>query len=156
MENAEHLEYAGFWIRVWASIIDSILMLVITLPILLSIYGTQYFESEAFIQGPMDFLLSYVLPAIAVITFWVYKSATPGKMAVSAKIVDAQTGGTPTTGQFIGRYFAYIVSAVPLGLGMIWVAFDKRKQGWHDKLAGTVVVRNKNVGPEPVRFNHQA
>ncbi len=41
----------------------------------------------------------------------------------------------------IGRYFGYYVSILPLMLGIIWVGIDKRKQGWHDKLAGTVVIR---------------
>lgn len=156
MESNEDIEYAGFWIRVWAAIIDSILILLITVPILLTIYGVQYLESENFIKGPLDFLISWVLPAIAVITFWVYKSATPGKMAISAKIVDAQTGVKPSTGQFVGRYLAYFISGLPLGLGVIWVAFDKRKQAWHDKLAGTVVVRRKNTGPEEVKFENKA
>ena len=156
MESNEDIEYAGFWIRVWAAIIDSILILLITVPFLLIIYGVQYLESENFIKGPLDFLISWVLPAIAVITFWVYKSATPGKMAISAKIVDAQTGVKPSTGQFVGRYLAYFISGLPLGLGVIWVAFDKRKQAWHDKLAGTVVVRRKNIGPEKVKFGNKA
>jgi uncharacterized RDD family membrane protein YckC len=86
---------------------------------------------------------SYVLTAIAVIVFWIYKSATPGKMIFGAKIVDADTGGALTTGQAIGRYFAYYVSLLPLCLGFLWVAFDARKQGFHDKLAGTVVVRKR-------------
>jgi uncharacterized RDD family membrane protein YckC len=64
-------------------------------------------------------------------------------MAVSARVVDAVTGKAPTIGQCIGRYLGYIVSTVPLGLGLIWVAFDARKQGWHDKLAGTVVIRTR-------------
>jgi uncharacterized RDD family membrane protein YckC len=63
-------------------------------------------------------------------------------MMVKVKIVDAKTGEQPSTGQCIGRYFAYFVSSIPLGLGIIWVAFDKRKRGWHDMLAGTVVIRN--------------
>jgi uncharacterized RDD family membrane protein YckC len=42
----------------------------------------------------------------------------------------------------------------PLFAGIIWVAFDRRKQGWHDKLADTVVVRKK--GPEPVSFSRPA
>jgi uncharacterized RDD family membrane protein YckC len=100
----------------------------------------------------MDFLISWVLPAIAVIVFWISKQATPGKMAVSARIVDATSGNPPSGGQCVGRYFAYFVSMFPLGLGLIWVAFDKRKQGWHDKLAGTVVVRSKRRGAEPVKF----
>lgn len=74
-------------------------------------------------------------------------------MAVSAKIVDAKTGNAASTGQLIGRYLAYYLSLVPFCLGFIWVAFDKRKQGWHDKLAGTVVVRKKNRNPKPVTFS---
>ncbi len=141
--NEQDLEYAGFWIRVWASIIDTILLMLITIPLLISIYGTGYFDPEisGLIAGPADFIISWVFPAIAIIVFWIYKSATPGKMAISAQIVDAQTGGKASTGQLIGRYFGYYISGIPLGLGIIWVAFDKRKQGWHDKLAGTVVVR---------------
>ena len=151
--QAEELEYVGFWARVGASLIDGILLGVIIWPILTAFYGESYWSSEQFVQGPMDFLLSWVFPAVAVIVFWVLKQATPGKMAVSAKIVDAKTGGAPTTGQCIGRYFSYFLAGLPLGLGIIWVAFDARKQGWHDKLAGTVVVRQKNRQPKPVSFD---
>ena len=80
---------------------------------------------------------------VLVILFWAKKQATPGKMAVSAKIVDAKTGGKPSTKQCVGRYFAYILSFIPFGLGFLWVAFDPKKQSWHDKLAGTVVVKIK-------------
>ena len=139
--------YAGFWIRVGASIIDSILILIIIAPLLTFIYGEKYWLSESFIQGTWDVLLNYILPAIAIIIFWIYRSATPGKMVLGLTIVDAKTGGKPSTGQFIGRYLGYYVSMIPLFLGFIWVGIDKRKQGWHDKLAGTVVVRNKKVEP---------
>ena len=152
-------EYAGFWIRTGAAIIDTILMLmlmlmlIIMLPILTAIYGTDYWVSESFIQGFWDVLFNYIFPAIVVIIFWVYKSATPGKMATKLMIVDAKTGGKPSTGQFIGRYLGYYASMIPLFLGIIWVGIDKRKQGWHDKLAGTIVIR-KNKS-EPVRFESQ-
>lgn len=39
------------------------------------------------------------------------------------------------------RYVGYIISAIPFLLGFIWAAFDSRKQGWHDKIAATVVIR---------------
>lgn len=87
------------------------------------------------------------------IAFWLYKLATPGKMAIGATIVDARTGRRPSAGQLVIRYFGYIVSTLPLGLGLIWVAFDSRKQGWHDKLAGTVVVRRGSGGEVPVVFD---
>ena len=150
----QSLEYVGFWPRVGASILDAILVMVLTLPLTVLMYGWEYFTDpeKPFIAGPADFLISWVLPAVAVILFWLYRQATPGKMAVSARVVDARTGGTISTGQAVGRYFAYFVSMLPLFLGLIWVAFDPKKQGWHDKLAGTVVVRSLNRGPEPVRF----
>lgn len=149
----DDLEYVGFWPRVGASLIDTILLGIIIWPLLTAFYGESYWTGEQFVQGPMDFLLSWVFPAVAVILFWVAKQATPGKMAISAKIVDAKSGNAPSTGQFIGRYFGYFLAGIPLGLGIFWVAFDDRKQGWHDKLAGTVVVRQKNREPKPVSFN---
>lgn len=138
---SEHV-YIGFWRRFWASIIDSLLIVMLTWPFLIAVYGWEYFAAQRLIYGTFDFLMSWVLPAVAVILFWVYKSATPGKMAISAKIVDARTGGKPSVAQFVGRYFAYFLSLLPLGLGILWVAFDSRKQGWHDKLAGTIVVHS--------------
>ena len=147
------MEYAGFWVRVGASLIDTILLMIITGPILTMIYGGQYWIKQDYISGIWDIVFSYLLPAIAIILFWVYRSATPGKMALKLTIVDADTGEQPSTGQLIGRYFAYYVSILPLMLGIIWVGIDKRKQGWHDKLAGTVVIRS--TSPEPVEFGSQ-
>lgn len=145
-----NLEYAGFWIRVSASLIDTVILLLITTPLLFMIYGDTYWDSQSFILGSWDFVISYIFPAIAVIVFWAYKSATPGKMALKLTILDAKTGQKPSTQQFIIRYLGYFVSTIPLFLGLIWVGIDKRKQGWHDKMAGTVVVKDNTV--EPVEF----
>ena len=147
------LEYVGFWPRVGATIIDTLLILVITGPILNVIYGQSYWRSTALVKGPADLLISWILPAVAVILFWLYRQATPGKMAISARIVDARTGNAPGTEQLVMRYVGYFVSILPFFLGIIWVAFDPRKQGWHDKLAGTVVVRPKVRGPTTVQFH---
>ena len=140
----QQFEYAGFWIRVGAIIIDAIWMFLITWPLLILVYGWDYFTSDEFflIAGPGDFFISWVLPGLLTVLFWIWKQATPGKMIVSIKIIDAKTGGKPSTRQFIGRYLAYFLSSIPLCLGCLWVAFDHKKQGWHDKLAGTLVVYN--------------
>lgn len=143
-------EYAGFWIRVGASFIDTLLVFLITAPILYFFYGQAYWTDDTMVKGFWDVLISYVFPSAAMLTFWVYRSATPGKIALKLSIVDARTGAKPTTGQFIIRYLGYYVSIIPLFLGLIWVGIDQRKQGWHDKIAGTVVLRNKQS--EPVRF----
>ena len=137
-------KYVGFWMRTWAFMLDTILILLVIMPLGWMIYGDEYFaESTEVYADSTDMLLSSFFPAIVVIFFWHYKSATPGKMVISARIVDARTGNKPSTGQFIGRYFAYILSSLPFGLGFLWVAWDRRKQGWHDKLASTVVVRKQ-------------
>ena len=149
----QNIEYTGFWIRIWASIIDTFLLGIITMPILIAVYGDDYLNSTEIIKGPIDFLLSWVFPAIAIILFWIMKQATPGKMAIAAKIVDAKTGKNATTKQLLIRYVGYFLAIIPLFLGILWIAFDSRKQGWHDKLAGTVVIRKKSGNTESVQFN---
>jgi uncharacterized RDD family membrane protein YckC len=150
--DSTDLEYAGFWVRVGAALIDTFLIGLIVLPVLTAVYGPGYWNSDKLVQGPIDFLVSWVAPAIAVVLFWMARQATPGKMAVGARIVDAKTGGKPGNGQLVMRYLGYYVAMLPLFVGILWVAFDPRKQGWHDKIAGTVVVRKKSGTAEPVRF----
>lgn len=150
---ADHLEYAGFWIRFAATLIDTILLLVIITPLLMWIYGAGYWTSGRFIQGPADFAISYVAPAVATVLLWLGWQATPGKMLLSLRVVDADSGKTLSVGQAAARYVCYFISALPLCLGFIWVGVDRRKQGWHDKIAQTVVVRSKDRGPESVRFD---
>ena len=134
-------QYAGFWIRFVASFIDSILSMLILGPIFYALYGVEYFTGQAS-MGAVSTLINYVGPAIVVILFWVYKSATPGKMICGIKIVDEATGSNPKVGQSILRYVGYYVSAIVLLLGFFWVIWDSKKQGWHDKIAGTVVIKS--------------
>jgi len=152
---SKEYEYAGFWIRVWADIIDTLILAIIIAPLLTLIYGESYWEQpidKISIKGFYDVFLNYILPAVAVICFWTYKSTTPGKMAIKAKIADAKTGEEISVTQAIIRYLGYFISSIPIGLGLFWIAWDSRKQGWHDKIAGTVVIRLKNRDPEPVIF----
>ncbi|VAW91781.1 FIG00349395: hypothetical protein [hydrothermal vent metagenome] len=152
-QQENEIVYVGFWLRFAASIIDTIAITAIILPILLLIYGKGLFTLDVdpdLVQTLQnltpafgEFVIKYILPAIAVILFWMFKSATPGKMAINAQIVDAKTFGKPTTRQLIIRYLGYYVSIFPLLIGLLWVAFDRRKQGWHDKLAGTVVIEKR-------------
>ena len=139
----ETVVYAGFWVRVGAAIIDSILMLIIFIPLLIWIYGGEELvqRAETGEWGATYYLLTYGLPAVAIIAFWIARGATPGKMALALRIVDAKTLGPLGKGQAVGRYLAYYLSSIVLCLGLLWVAFDRRKQGWHDKLAGTFVIR---------------
>lgn len=152
--EADLVEYAGFWVRVGASLIDTVLVTLATLPIYGLFAGSRAWAltGPSLGSGAADVLVSWVVPALVVIVFWLTRQATPGKMVFGARVVDARTGGTLGVGQSIGRYLGYFVSTVPLGLGLLWVAFDARKQGWHDKLAGTVVIRVRRHRAQPVRF----
>ncbi|MEO6918386.1 MAG: RDD family protein [Collimonas sp.] len=140
------LEYVGFWARLLASLIDTVLLLLVITPIMLAIFGSAYWEDSRLVKGPAGLLFEWLLPAIATIGFWWLKQGTPGKMAIGAKIVDAKSGQEPKPAQLAVRYVGYFVSTFALCLGFAWVGWDKKKQGWHDKMAGTVVVRRKDHG----------
>jgi len=151
----DKVRYAGFWIRFVASVIDTILVSLIVGPLLWKIYGSAYFQDyvdlmqgridlaadRPMFAGPADMLVSLVLPAIGIVIFWIARQATPGKMALSLRIVDANTHAPLSRVQAIVRYLGYYVSMLGLMLGFLWIAFDPRKQGWHDKMARTVVIR---------------
>ena len=146
-------EYAGFWVRLGAVLIDTVIIMIVLMVPLSFIYGEQYWLGDQYIRGFWDLILGYVVPIVATIWFWLRFLGTPGKMALKLKIVDAKTGNRLSLGQAIGRYFAYILSMLPFGLGFIWIGIDSKKQGWHDKLAGTVVSRTHET--MQVRFDSQ-
>ncbi|PSU45357.1 RDD family protein [Photobacterium frigidiphilum] len=155
-QTESKFEYVGFWARVGATLIDTIIILMISAPLMYMFYGDSYLYSDDFVLGFVDVIVNYIFPLVAVLIFWTYKSATPGKMAIKAIIVDADTGKRPTTKQYIIRYFGYFgyfISILPLCLGLMWVGWDSKKQGWHDKLAKTVVIRPQNRRVESVKFN---
>jgi uncharacterized RDD family membrane protein YckC len=153
---SDEVRYAGFWIRFVAFVIDSLLATMIVGPLLWKIYGSAYFQDyvdllqgridlaadRPMVAGPADVFVSLVLPAVGVVIFWIARQATPGKMVLSLRIVDATTHAPLSKLQAIIRYLGYYVSIFGLMLGFLWIAFDPRKQGWHDKLAGTVVIRD--------------
>jgi len=71
---------------------------------------------------------------------WSRGGQTVGYMVMRLKVVRAADGGPLSGGQAIGRFLGYIISAAVFYLGFIWILFDAKRQGWHDKLANTVVI----------------
>ncbi|RLA67618.1 MAG: hypothetical protein DRQ78_02440 [Epsilonproteobacteria bacterium] len=140
----EDFEYVGFWTRFLVMLFDVLLLSLILYPVLYLLYGNMLFEKNSEITL-LNIVINYILPFMATLVFWHYKSATPGKMIIKAKIVDATSYAKPSTKQFIIRNIGYLISALPLGLGYFWIAWDKKKQGWHDKLAHTVVIKPKST-----------
>ena len=125
--DAPTVEYMGFWIRLLALIIDSLILLVGQ-----AVLGLILGDSGA--VGLVLNLAYYVL-------FTGLRGQTPGKMAVGITVID-EWGNVPgLTRALIREIPGKFLSGIALGLGFVWVAWDEKKQGWHDKIAKTYVVR---------------
>ena len=132
-------DYAGFWPRAVALLIDCLIVIVIAMPIIVVAFGAAYFSLDP-VRRSGDLVIALVVGSL-IVGFWRYCGATPGKLAVGVKIVDATTGAAPSTGRLVIRLLCYLLSAAPLYLGFLWAVIDRRKQAWHDKIAGTVVIQ---------------
>ncbi len=135
----QEANYAGFWIRAVAVLIDVIIMFVVVGIPVAFIFGSDFQGTGSL----LDIVINFILPLVGTIWFWLKFMGTPGKMIMKLKVVDKETLEGLSVGQAVGRYFAYLVSILPLLLGFIWIGFDEKKQGWHDKLAGSVVIRGE-------------
>ena len=89
---------------------------------------------------------AYVVYCVVCWHFW---SATPGKLICRLQVVDAKTGGRIGTMQSILRAMFYLPSALFFGLGFFWIAFNKKRRGWHDYFAGTEVIIKQAAIKEP-------
>jgi uncharacterized RDD family membrane protein YckC len=147
IEASPQVNYAGFWLRLTAAAID-LFLLWCSVILVLTVAGLmRHSLLERRLEGPLSLALFCVLPACLVIACWQLFNATPGKMLIGARIVDATTGQAPGWLRYAGRYAAYLVSIVPAGLGLFSIGVDRQKRGWHDKLAGTVVIRSGAGAP---------
>jgi len=126
--------------RVLAAIIDSIVILIITGPLLSGIYGVDAFISENFVQGTAHVLISYVFPFVFFVVLWMKYGGTPGKRMLGLRVIDEVSGEHLNLAKSIIRYIGYIISLTVLFIGVIWVAFNTKKKGWHDYMAGSVVI----------------
>jgi uncharacterized RDD family membrane protein YckC len=133
--------YAGFWRRVAAFIVDGLLLSVVTVPLTLAFGGYDYQADPAAASSAST---------LSTVITWLYyalmessaKQATVGKMALGIVVTDLE-GRRIGFGRATGRHFAKILSALIIGIGFLMVAFTQRKQGLHDMLAGTLVVKGQ-------------
>lgn len=136
--NSKSVTYAGFWRRALAMLIDS----GIYSALLYLLLGAAYVNSSFF---TLEGFSSSMLILICTIILWVRYGGTPGKLLLGCQIVNAKTYKPVTTRQSVIRYLGYYVSMITLFVGFLWVLWDKRKQGFHDKMADTVVVYNNDL-----------
>jgi len=119
--------YAGFWKRVAALLIDSVVISAATGILTAVTFGMAWFSI---------FLLPWVYEAIMLSS---EKQATVGKMVLGIVVTDVN-GGRITFARATGRHFAKWLSALILGIGFLMVAFTEKKQALHDMIADTLVV----------------
>jgi uncharacterized RDD family membrane protein YckC len=157
---APGLKYAGFWIRLGAQLIDTLILFIPlgilfalaiapTLPALnCTVVNTTGFQSATCTGFGAVFaaLGIWWVVALAVsvgyfVGMWSWQGQTLGQRLLGLHVVDSHTGTRISIGRAVIRYIGFVVSGYVLYIGLIWAAFDAQKQGWHDKMASTFVVQ---------------
>src|ERR1700694_237962 len=129
---APGIAYAGFGIRFVATLIDDIILGVPFLIIFFATQGSALTRYTDCVQsgGLVTACNSTYLGSIAV-----FEIMALAVSCIYSVLLWSRLGGT------IGRFVGFLISSAVLDIGLIWAAFDPRKQGWHDKMASTFVVR---------------
>ena len=125
---------AGFWIRFVAIFIDSIIVGIVN-----SALGAILSLNTNGRSG-----LQLLLGLVYYVYFWSSNSPWPGQ-TIGSKLLNIRVirtnGSDLSISQALIRYVGFVISAICLLIGLIWAAFDPNKQGWHDKIADTYVVK---------------
>jgi len=129
-QNIEGTKYAGFWLRLWAVIIDSVILGAVGLIL------SSLLQAEP-VQSGVGLILGWLYYAYMESS---HRQATIGKMAAGIKVTDLD-GNRVTFARATGRHFAKILSALIIMIGYLMVLWTKKKQGLHDIIAKTLVVR---------------
>jgi len=151
-EPSAGFKYVGFWVRFLAFVVDSIAIMILLAIVAMFIPvssepGTDLSSLEE-VQGAILLALprmglDALLSALVFLLLWNYIRSSLGKLIFKAYILD-KSGRKASFTQLLVRYFGYFISLACFGLGFLWIAFDPKKQGWHDKMAGTIVVYNND------------
>ncbi|WP_188065974.1 RDD family protein [Brevibacillus brevis] len=139
--NPQH-SYAGFWIRVVASLLDSMFLIGISYLVfnpLRRVFSVPYASFHFIDLVEVLFDLLYMI----LLTWWT--GQTLGKLITGIRVISAkQVRGNLTGGQvFLREVIGKFVASLVFGLGYLWVAWHPRKQGWHDLIAKTYVIRDR-------------
>jgi uncharacterized RDD family membrane protein YckC len=109
----------------------------------LGVSGNSSDQAVRAATSPLVVFIRFIAFVISV-SYFVYfwgTGSTPGMRLFHLRVADATTGAPIGFGRAALRYLGYIISVLICYIGLIWAAFDGRKQGWHDKIANTVVLQ---------------
>lgn len=131
--------YGGFWIRLAAYIID---VIIVGIPIAILRFALK--PSDPSSGHPiLVFVLTIVIEVAYFAGFWSSEfQATLGQKICGLRVVSATDFGKISFGRATGRFFAMILSGLILCIGFLMIAFTERKQGLHDMIAGTYVIKD--------------
>lgn len=133
--------YAGFWVRFLAFLIDAILLGIVSAAFT-PVWGPQITTTGTDVQiHAQANAIGTLVGLIYFAGLWSWRGQTVGMMPFNMKVVAVADGKNIDFFRGLLRYVGFIIAAIPLLIGLIWAAFDSRKQGWHDKIASTVVIR---------------
>ncbi len=145
---APGLQYAGFWLRFASYLIDVIPIGIIGGVLNVSTgtgYSCRFDAGGSYVCGAgtgyIGSWLGFLLLGVYWVLTWSLLGGSLGQKALGMRVVNAQTGQRIDIAKAVMRFVGFVISAIPFALGLIWAGFDPRKQGWHDKIAGTYVVR---------------
>jgi uncharacterized RDD family membrane protein YckC len=108
--------------------------------IIAAVFGSSGFDLLAGASLIVALLAVFVLSFVYFPYFWAKSGQTPGMQMMHIKVVRDADGGPLTGGMALLRLFGLWVNGFVFYLGYIWVFVDKRRRGWHDLIAGTVVI----------------
>jgi uncharacterized RDD family membrane protein YckC len=134
---APGLAFAGPGARLVAYVVDAIVVGVVV--VALGIVSALLLVAVP-VLSILPIVAIIVIPLVYFPYYWSRSGQTPGMRMMGIKVVRDRDGGPVTGGQAILRLIGYWVSGVVFYLGYIWIFVDRRKRGWHDLMAGTVVV----------------
>ena len=141
------MKYASFGERASAYIIDNVLLSGVMMLFYIPVLILYEIFPILLIGLSEDFLIMVTMIIFDVFILYVYFTYmigkygyTVGKRHYGIKVVTLE-GKIPGYKKAFLRAIGYVISSIFLYLGFIWIAIDKKKQGWHDKLAKTYVIR---------------
>ncbi|MEZ7971745.1 MAG: RDD family protein [Pseudomonadales bacterium] len=144
MQTASNTQ-AKLWRRLAAMLYDS--FLVIALWLITTALMIAFFNNGKIIAGPSFQLFLYLEAGAFYAYFWHIKGQTLGMQVWKIRTIN-DTGQILTLGECAVRFFFATFSAMFLGLGFIWILFDRENLAWHDRASGTRVIF---LGSDPYR-----
>jgi len=151
ISDTANIKYAGFRKRLLAYLVDMLILVLVGFGVqslmgqspllILKVNSLTQYQQLLETRSILPTIFLYILTFGFYILMWVNNDgATPGKQLMGIKIVKSDGSKIGYPSAILRSVFGYTLSSVVSSLGFLWVIWDKKKQGWHDKIANTVVI----------------